>query len=113
MANNALQARYVPSDQDEQAAQARAARLFEISKVLDDSAFQWFVSALCRLNAEMVGIPISESGDMLAALDMTSKSALGREGGEEDEKSASSKQPKRTGINVIRTLVSAGDIHCF
>jgi hypothetical protein len=95
--------RYLPSDQEEQAAQARALRLFEASKLLDDDAFRWFVVALCRLNAEMIGIPTSELGQLSAPeADVDHRTDLDYS----EESTSTPKQPKRTGINVIRTLVS-------
>lgn len=97
-------ARFVPSDQDEQAAQARAARLFEVSKSLDDNAFRWFVIALCRLNAEMIGIPTSELGQLVAS-EPDAQASRGVDSDYFSDKLAAVKHPKRTGINVIRTLV--------
>lgn len=96
--------RFVPSEQDEQAAHARAARLFETSKVLDDTGFRWFMIALCRLNAEMIGIPTSELGE-LAALEPGGTSPAHKDA-DHVEGETNARQHKRSGINVIRSLVS-------
>lgn len=91
--------RFAPSDAEEQAAQTRNARLFEVSKALDDQAFKWFVGSLCRLDGEMMGVPTHVGGE----LDPTESSLMGPllEDGGHVTKS------KRSGINVMRTLVSA------
>jgi hypothetical protein len=99
----------VPSDAEEQASQQRTARLFEVSRSLDDDAFQAFVGSLCRLNGEMIGIPASSltgsqsEGAPDASLDGGMLSP-GRLLSELSEEPAAAKQPKRSGINVIRTL---------
>lgn len=94
----------MPSDQEQHAAEARASRLFEVSKSLDDDAFRWFVSALCHLNAEMIGIPTSELGQQSALqLSTNTKDSAGLQHHEDHPNH--NKQPKRTGINVMRTLV--------
>jgi hypothetical protein len=100
-------ARFLPSDQEEQAAQARASRLFETSKVLDDDAFRWFLAALCRLNAEMIGIPVSELGQLVQEAPAPSPHHTDGDS-QEDTTGSSVKHVKRSGINVIRTLVSYG-----
>ncbi|KAI6131100.1 hypothetical protein EDD16DRAFT_1822615 [Pisolithus croceorrhizus] len=43
-------------DTDPESIQLAIQRLFEASKILEDSAFQDFVRALCRLSSEMVGM---------------------------------------------------------
>ncbi|GAA5943397.1 Mon2p [Sporobolomyces koalae] len=57
----------VPTEADEQAIQRAIATLFEVSKALDDGAFKEFVGALCRLNGEMVGIPMNDDGTVRGA----------------------------------------------
>lgn len=52
----------VPTEADEQAIQRGIAALFEVSKALEDQAFKEFAGALCRLNGEMVGIPMNDDG---------------------------------------------------
>ena len=52
----------VPTEADEQAIQRGIATLFEVSKALEDEAFKEFAGALCRLNGEMVGIPMNDDG---------------------------------------------------
>ena len=52
----------LPTEQEELAIQASIAKLFDVSKALDDGAFKWFVGSLCRLNGEMIGIPMLEDG---------------------------------------------------
>ncbi|KAK4056370.1 Endocytosis and vacuole integrity protein [Microbotryomycetes sp. JL221] len=52
----------VPTESDEQSVHASIARLFEISKMLDDDAFRWFVGSLCRLSGEMIGLSMAEDG---------------------------------------------------
>jgi len=109
-------ARFVPTDADEQAASHRTARLFEVSKALDDEAFKWFLGALCRLNGEMIGIPTTAEGvlETSARDDGVRNSALLSPTGSTDDPMASgdlmpekeSRKIRRSGINVIRTLVS-------
>lgn len=93
---------FMPSEADEQAALQRNARLLEVSQTLDSKAFQAFVSALCRLNSEMIGISASSEADPGG----TESGAMspGRLPGGFFEEGAS-KQPRRIGTNVIRTLV--------
>ncbi|KAM0751477.1 hypothetical protein T439DRAFT_287566 [Meredithblackwellia eburnea MCA 4105] len=55
----------IPTEADEMAIQAGIAKLFEVSRSLDDDAFKWFVGALCRLNGEMIGLTMSEDGTVL------------------------------------------------
>lgn len=98
----ASQNNYLPNDADEQAAQQRNNRLFEISRTLDDSSYKAFVCALCRLNGEMIGLPPSEMPEP-ADGDTSVMSPTVEDG-------MSFKQPKRTGIAVIRTLVSCETI---
>lgn len=89
--------RYVPTDSEEQTAQQRNARLYEVSKALDDQAFKWFVGCLCRLNGEMIGLPTTDQGEVdTESLALTSPI----------DESPSAKPAKRSGVNVIRTLVS-------
>ncbi|KAM0789810.1 hypothetical protein ACM66B_006661 [Microbotryomycetes sp. NB124-2] len=52
----------VPTEADEQGVQASIAKLFEVSRTLDDDAFHWFVVSLCRLSGEMIGLAMSEDG---------------------------------------------------
>ncbi|GAA5873054.1 hypothetical protein JCM1840_007309 [Sporobolomyces johnsonii] len=52
----------LPTEADEQAIQQSIARLFDVSKALEDEAFKEFVGALCRLNGEMVGMGMNEDG---------------------------------------------------
>ncbi|GAA5936680.1 hypothetical protein JCM1841_000223 [Sporobolomyces salmonicolor] len=52
----------LPTEADEQAIQQSIAKLFDVSKPLEDQAFKEFVGALCRLNGEMVGMGMNEDG---------------------------------------------------
>lgn len=63
--NAATKIPVLPTEADEVAIQGSIAKLFEVSRSLDDDAFKWFVGALCRLNGEMIGIPMSEDGSVL------------------------------------------------
>ncbi|KAL8279821.1 hypothetical protein RQP46_007671 [Phenoliferia psychrophenolica] len=55
----------IPTEADELAIQAGIAKLFEVSRSLDDDAFKWFVGGLCRLNGEMIGLPMAEDGSLV------------------------------------------------
>lgn len=52
-------------DTDPESIQLAIQRLFEVSKNLEDSAFQDFVRALCRLSSEMVGMQ-SDTNEIVA-----------------------------------------------
>lgn len=51
-----------PTEADEQAIHASISKLFEVSASLDDTALKWFIGSLCRLDGEMIGIPMTEEG---------------------------------------------------
>lgn len=53
-----------PTEVDEQSIQESIAKLFEVSRSLDDEAFKWFIGSLCRLDGEMLGIPMTEEGTL-------------------------------------------------
>lgn len=96
---------YLPTEADDSTAQERTTRLLEVSKTLDSKAFQAFLSALCRLNSEMIGISAETrpAGESVCTEEGTM--SPGRIQGGFFEEAAASKQPRRTGTSVIRTLV--------
>ncbi|KAK4704567.1 hypothetical protein P7C70_g1641, partial [Phenoliferia sp. Uapishka_3] len=84
----------VPTEADEVAIQASIAKLFEVSRSLDDDAFKWFVGGLCRLNGEMIGLSMAEDGSVLEV----SPGSL---------PSPASEAPNRrrsSGMNTLRTV---------
>jgi hypothetical protein len=83
---------------DETSIQASINKLFEVSKTLDDDSFKWFVGGLCRLNGEMVGIPMNENG---AVQDVPMTAGLASPGLNEN-----GIRRRASGISTIRTLVS-------
>lgn len=85
----------------EQNIQASITKLFEVSKTLEDDAFKWFVGALCRLNGEMIGIPMATDGSVMeAVVSSTPMESTGSQGlGEQPSRRRAS------GISTIRTLV--------
>lgn len=89
-----------PTEIEEQIVQASIGRLFEISRDLDDQAFRSFVSALCRLNGEMIGMPGNDLGG--ATDDTVSSAALSPSA---DDLANAQVRRRASGINVIRTLV--------
>lgn len=99
----------VVQEVDEVSIQASMAKLFEVSRHLDDDAFKWFVGGLCRLNGEMIGIPMSERGAVLET-PMTGGAVTGA-GGMPSPAMEGTISPDRSsrrrasGISTIRTLV--------
>ena len=75
-------------------------RLFDSSKNLDDSAFQDFVTALCRLGAEMVEM---QSGEEHGAVEVEASESM-------TTPTPSPSEPAHrcrvSGIHLSRTLVS-------
>jgi hypothetical protein len=66
-------ARHSLIDIDSESMLAAMQRLFDASKNLEDSAFQDFVTALCKLSSEMVGMQsdgnmLMESDDFLSSV---------------------------------------------
>jgi hypothetical protein len=69
------------SDLDADSVQNTIQRLFDASKNLEDSAFQDFVNALCKLSSEMVGmqsevVPAILLGDMGSSEELASPTSL-------------------------------------
>lgn len=82
-------------DIDSESVLAAVQRLFDASKNLEDSAFQDFVTALCKLSSEMVGMQsdgstLTESEDSLSPVPV------------------SPHRRRVSGIHLPRTLVSQG-----
>lgn len=97
----------LPTEADEQAIQQSIAKLFEVSRSLDDDAFKWFVGALCRLNGEMIGIPMTEDG---AVAEVGSSASSLPSPGEAPAQSGSNEARSRrrtSGITTIRSQVSS------
>ncbi|KAH7886558.1 hypothetical protein F5I97DRAFT_1868110 [Phlebopus sp. FC_14] len=91
------------SDIDPDSVQLAIQRLFEASKNLEDSAFQDFINALCKLSSEMVGMQ-SDKSELLAN---------DSEGGEDIPNSATlsprndlAHRRRVSGIHLPRTLRS-------
>ncbi|GAA5977223.1 hypothetical protein JCM11641_003881 [Rhodosporidiobolus odoratus] len=55
----------LPTEADELAIQTSIAKLFEVSKTLEDEAYRMFVGALCRLSGEMIGVQMGEDGSVV------------------------------------------------
>lgn len=90
----------LPTEADEVAIQNSIARLFEVSRGLEDEAFKWFVGALCRLNGEMIGIPMLEDGSVAEAKAVFTPSTPTSPGTPDRMRRRSS------GISINRPLVS-------
>ncbi|KAI5479516.1 endosomal peripheral membrane protein [Pseudohyphozyma bogoriensis] len=87
----------LPTEADELAVQASIAKLFEVSKGLDDEAFKSFVGALARLSGEMIGVAMTEEGEPLGAGMGGSTAGSMSPGGSGSRRRAS-------GISSMRTL---------
>jgi hypothetical protein len=91
------------SDLDADSVQRAIQRLFDASKNLEDSAFQDFVNALCKLSSEMVGMqsdvgpPAMLLGDMGSSEELASPTSLSP---------ATAHRRRVSGIHLPRTLVS-------
>jgi hypothetical protein len=81
-------------DIDSESVLVAVQRLFDASKNLEDSAFQDFVTALCKLSSEMVQMQ-SDGGSLLESEDSLSPAAL------------SPHRRRLSGIHLPRTLVSS------
>lgn len=94
------------SDLDAEALQTAIQRLFDASKNLEDDAFRHFISALCRLSAEMVGMQTDGETQIVDATE--SSNSL------EEPPTPSALSPRLepahrrrvSGIHLPRTLVS-------
>jgi hypothetical protein len=90
------------SDLDADSIQNAIQRLFDASKNLEDSAFQDFVNALCKLSSEMVGMQSDIGSTLLSGGDTVGLEELASPGG------LSPVTPHRrrvSGIHLPRTLV--------
>lgn len=96
------------AEMDEQSILGSISKLFEVSKNLEDDAFKWFIGSLCRLDGEMIGIPMAVDGTpvessltngMVTPLESAGTSASGSVVGEEP------RRRRASGISIIRTLV--------
>lgn len=87
-------------DSDSESVLAAVQRLFDSSKSLEDSAFQDFVAALCKLSSEMVEMQ-SDGGAVLESEDSLSPTTL------------SPQRRRLSGIHLPRTLVSSWLILVF
>ncbi|KAH7907589.1 hypothetical protein BJ138DRAFT_1137471 [Hygrophoropsis aurantiaca] len=89
-------------DVDPDSIQAAIQRLFEASKNLEDSAFQEFINALCKLSSEMVGMQTDSSGlgesDSLSLEDVSSQATLSPR--------SDAHRRRVSGIHLPRTLRS-------
>jgi hypothetical protein len=100
---------------EETAIQASTDQLFEISRNLDDSAFRYFVRALCRLDGEMIGMPVAETPELEASASASGRSPsvssdVGAGGGSETSAApgrGGGARRRASGISVIRTVVGA------
>lgn len=98
-------ARYLPTEQEEQSAQQRIHQLFETATLMGDESFTSFLEGLCRLDREMIGLPSQDDAadpSMVRRDSLTSPSKHSESGMED----VVTRQTKRSGINVIRMLVS-------
>lgn len=95
----------LPTEADEQSIQASIAKLFEVSRSLDDDAFKWFVGALCRLNGEMIGIQMSEEGVVETSGSSGSSGAAVSSPRESPAVEGRSSRRRSSGITTIRTQV--------
>ena len=79
--------------------------LFDVSKTLDDAAFCGFLSALARLNGEMIEMPVTSSGvlDLEEAEVVMSPSIETADGLSPFERSPAKR--RASGIQVMRTMV--------
>ncbi|KAH8929287.1 hypothetical protein BT69DRAFT_1345966 [Atractiella rhizophila] len=98
-----------PSEVEEQAMQASISRLFETSRNLDDSAFRWFLGALCRLSGEMVGFQMNEDGsqyleDHLSTGAKSPTDASTEELSSTALTSASSMRRRISGLNTVKAM---------
>ena len=93
---NSLIASALPSESDENAIQASIAKLFDVSRSIDDDAFKYFVGALCRLNGEMIGLTMTELGQVVDD-GHASPDAQG-------SSSEADRRRRASGISTIRTL---------
>lgn len=89
------------SDLDAESVQNAIQRLFDASKILEDSAFQDFVNALCKLSSEMVGMqsdvgPGMLSGDLGSLEELASPTSLSP---------TTAHRRRVSGIHLPRTLV--------
>jgi hypothetical protein len=64
------------SDLDSESLLGLIQRMFDASKILEDDAFRYFVNALCRLSAEMVGMQTSEESMSISESGTTSSEDL-------------------------------------
>jgi hypothetical protein len=80
---------------ESESVRAAVQRLFDASKNLEDSAFQDFVTALCKLSSEMVGMQ-SDGSTLMDSDDFLSPVPI------------SPHRRRVCGIHLPRTLVSQG-----
>ena len=90
------------SDLDADSVQNSIQRLFDASKNLEDSAFQDFVNALCKLSSEMVGMQ-SDVGSAMLSADTGSSEELASP---TSLSPATAHRRRVSGIHLPRTLVS-------
>ncbi|KAJ7449990.1 hypothetical protein B0H11DRAFT_323334 [Mycena galericulata] len=93
------------SDLDPDALQGAIQRLFDASKNLEDDAFTHFVSALCRLSAEMVGMQTEGDAQTMDATD-SSNSLEEAPSGTLSPRLDAAHRRRVSGIHLPRTLRS-------
>lgn len=91
-----------PTETDEAAMQNSILKLFEVSRGLENEAFKWFVGALCRLNGEMIGIPMMENGQVAEIKSAPALPSPGMDG----PPGTPGGRRRSSGISSNRTLVS-------
>ncbi|KAJ7752413.1 hypothetical protein DFH07DRAFT_520905 [Mycena maculata] len=90
------------SDLDADALQTAIQRLFDASKNLEDDAFRHFVSALCRLSAEMVGMQTDQDTLIVDATESLEELPSGTLSPQID----AAHRRRVSGIHIPRTLRS-------
>ena len=93
------------ADVDPDSVQLAIQRLFEASKNLEDSAFQDFVNALCKLSSEMIGMQ-SDATATLGEVESTDELAASVSSATLSPRNDLLHRRRVSGIHLPRTLVS-------
>lgn len=97
------------TDLDTDSVQNAIQRLFDASKILEDSAFKDFVNALCKLSGEMIGMQSDGNKGMLSP-DGESGDEPNTPGSLSVVTTPTAHRRRVSGIHLPRTLVSVSAI---
>ncbi|GAA5930374.1 hypothetical protein JCM10213_001074 [Rhodosporidiobolus nylandii] len=96
----------LPTEADEQAIHQSIAKLFDVSKSLDDGAFRMFVGALCRLSGEMIGVQMNEDGSVGEEL----HGGAGGSGTTTPLETPDRSRRRSSGISTVKARASGGTV---